>query len=280
MITNHISVVSAFLASAAISVVVLGATACTMGHPNFETIEMPVHGQAGANVCGSAFIKPDLTTLVACGDGSGHCYPGNKVAVPNLPACENAGDVCVPDSVLSANGKKPLSCTFYINGKPGACTSILVSDIGAHKDALHQEGCQADERCAPCIDPRDNVTDTHLCDAQGVHGEACEAGTAQQAATPCCHYAGVCMSKEAVPEGSRADMNRDSCSGDNLCAPAALADGVPEKCDVLGASGVCIDLCFATMLKGTSVALRSGCGPTEVCMPCAIGKDKGMPGCD
>jgi hypothetical protein len=272
--------ISALLAASSLAAFVVCASACTMGSPSFETIEMPVHAQPGANVCGSAFVTPDLSTLRPCGDGAGHCYAGNKVAIPNLPACATAGDVCVPDSVLKAGGKKALSCTFYINGKPGACTSILISDIAAHKDQLRQEGCQPDERCAPCIDPRDNVSETHLCDPIGVHGDACEAGAAQQAPTPCCHYAGVCLSKEAVPEGSRADMNRDSCTGDNLCAPAALANGMPEKCDVLGASGVCIDLCFATMLKGTGVALRSGCGPTEVCMPCAIGKDKGMPGCD
>ncbi len=267
------------VASALLVTIAVAATACTIGGPSYETIELPMHTQEGAKTCGSAFIKADLSKLEACGEGQGHCYPSNKVAIPELPACKNAGDVCVPDSVLVAGGQKAKSCTFYINGKPGACTSTLVRDVGSHKDQLHQERCAGDERCVPCISPADQ-SDTHLCDDLGVHGEACEAGTAQEALAPCCHYSGVCMDKEAVPEGSRDNMSRNSCSDGKLCAPAALTNGAPVKCNVLGADGVCIDLCFAAMLGGSAPVMRAGCGPTELCLPCAIGKGQGMPGCN
>ncbi len=275
---SAISRASALLGSVVLGAIAIGAAACTIGSPNYETISLPMRTQEGTKSCGSAFVKPDLTKLEACGDGLGHCYAGSKVAFPELPACKTAGDVCVPDSVLMAGGKKAKACTFYINGLDGACTSLLVKDVGAHKDQLHQEGCTADERCVPCISPADH-TDTHLCDDLGVHGEACEAGAAVEAPAPCCHYAGACLGSEAVPEGSRGNMNRDSCADGKLCAPAAMVSGNPVKCDVLGADGVCIDLCFASMLKSTGVALRAGCGPTEVCMPCAVGKGQGMPGC-
>ena len=278
---STISRASALLGAAMFAIVAASAAACTIGGPSYETVSMPLrNAKAGANVCGSAFVKPDLSTLKACGDGLGHCYPGNKVGLPDLKACDSPGDVCVPDTALLAGGKKPQACDFYINHKPGACTSLLVQHIAQFKDQLHAESCAPNERCAPCIDPQDGVSDTHLCDDLGVHGEACEAGAAEESPPPCCHYAGSCLSKEAVPEGSRANMNRDSCAEGKLCAPAALVSGMPVKCDVLGADGVCIDLCFAAMLKSTGVVLRAGCGPTEVCMPCAIGKGQGMPGCN
>lgn len=252
-----------------------------MGGANYETVTLPVHAQQANKTCGSAFITPDLGTLVACGNGAGHCYPSSKVATPELPECAHTGDVCVPDAILRAGGKKAKSCTFFTNGKPGACTSVLIKSIADNKDVLHQEDCAADERCAPCIDPRDAVTNTHVCDPVGVHGEACEAGAAQaNTDVPCCHYAGVCLNQEAVPSGSRENMSRNTCAEGRLCAPAALVNGMPEKCDVLGADGVCIDLCFASMLGSTALVTRAGCGPTEVCLPCAIGKGQGMPGCN
>ena len=88
------------------------------------------------------------------------------------------------------------------------------------------------------------------------------------------------MPEDIVDGEQREQLGRDVCSKKKLCVPASQADGKPVKCEVLGADGVCIDLCFAAMLRGASTVLRSSCGPTEVCMPCAIGKSQGMLGCE
>jgi hypothetical protein len=34
------------------------------------------------------------------------------------------------------------------------------------------------------------------------------------------------------------------------------------------------------MLKGVQRPARGECAPTEICLPCVIGKSQGMPGCD
>ena len=162
---------------------------------------------------------------------------------------------------------------------PGACTSLLLKQLAAHADQVTQDVCDADERCAPCADPRTGES-TGTCDATGVHTGACSGG-AGSVGENCCHASGVCMDREAVPADSRDDMQTDSCSkAGQVCAPLSLSDGVPVTCDVVGLEGVCLDVCFAEQLRGTTALTRSSCGPTELCLPCVLGRSKGMPGCD
>jgi hypothetical protein len=138
--------------------------------------------------------------------------------------------------------------------------------------------CDPDERCAPCINPQ-NGEDTKICEDVGVYETACTGGGGSNDEL-CCHGQGVCANQEAIPEDSRSDMEKDSCSGNKLCAPAALVDGHPVKCDVAGVEGVCLDYCFAKMMQGTARLMRGGCRATEVCLPCFLGKSRGMPGCE
>ena len=180
--------------------------------------------------------------------------------------------------ILAAGGGKLRACTFFIGGKPGVCMSTLVDDIAKHASELQQDSCKSDERCAPCVNPLDGK-DTGLCGGVGVYEGDCTAG-ASEAPARCCHGAGVCMTPDGIPEDSRGDMKADSCVGGRLCAPASLVGGAPVKCDALGLSGVCLDVCFAAELRGTAPVTRSSCGPTEVCLPCAIGGPRGMPGCN
>jgi hypothetical protein len=257
------------------------ATACTIGGPSYvhESMQSSNDSTGSAEqTCSGGFTKPDLSTLTACGDGKAHCYDASKVAMGGLATCDD-GKVCVPDKVLEANGGKLQSCNFYINNTPGVCMNIAVPQVDQNKSVLHQEGCDPDERCIPCIRP-DTKADTHVCDPQGVHADACTAAAAEPKAAPCCHGSGVCIDSDAAPAGSRDQLHRDACAGDKLCAPAAMVSGTPQKCSALGIDGVCLDLCFASMLEGTGNVIRGDCHATEVCMPCAIGKSQGMPGCD
>jgi hypothetical protein len=266
-------------------VVAVAGSACSVGETNYATITLPLREKTETRTCNSPFTKPDLGKLEPCEGGEGwkgHCYDGEKIPLPPsmLPACKRAGDVCVSDKLLSAGGSKLKACTFFIGKKPGACVSMLVSDIAENKKQLERDVCDEDERCAPCVHP---VTgeDTHLCEDVGVHDVACVGGTSDaEEPDTCCHGMGVCMKEDALPEGSREDMIHDTCSGGELCAPAAMAYGTPVKCDVLGISGVCLDLCFAAALRSSKPVMRGGCGPTEVCLPCIIGEGQGMPGCE
>jgi hypothetical protein len=256
----------------------LGVVACSVGETRYETVVNPVRKVSTIKTCTGPFAKPDLGSLTPCGDGHGHCYAGSKTLLPELLACTGgSGDTCIPDKVLEANGAKLKACTF-LNGKPGACLSMMVKQIAEHKNDLQQDVCEEDERCTPCINPLNGV-DTKLCEGVGVYAEACKGGAGAKEAT-CCHGQGVCMTREGVPEDSREDMLQDTCKGDNVCAPAAMVDGNPETCSVLGADGVCIDLCFAKMLGPAATVIRAGCGATSVCLPCVVGKSRGMPGCD
>jgi hypothetical protein len=272
-------IVSATVIAVTLSMVTI---ACSIGETKYETITSPVQvAPPATKTCDSPFVAPDLQTLKTCGDGKGHCYEGVRVSLPteNLEACDGT-QVCLPDKLLKANGTPLKTCKFFIGDAPGACMSILVKDIGAHKDELKQDVCDPDERCAPCVNPLDG-TDTKLCGVgAGVHEKDCTGGAGGEALATCCHGAGVCSKSEGIPEQSRGYLDRESCPENKLCTPAALVNGKPVKCDTLGIGGVCLDVCFASMLKSTTMVLGGGCGPTEVCIPCALGKGQGLPGCD
>ena len=256
----------------------LVAVAC--GETRYETQHFPVQVTRSASMtCTSPFVTPDLSKLKPC-DG-GHCYAKTKLPFPpgSLPPCDG-DEVCVPDKVLRAGGKKLEACTFFLDGRPAACMSLIVKDVADVKDQLQQGSCDADERCSPCINPLTG-NDTFACaDGYGVHEGECTGGQASDSAASCCHGMGVCMTEESAPAETRDNMKRQTCAAGQLCAPASMTTGTPVKCDVLGFSGVCLDLCFAAMFAGTSTVMRAGCQPTEMCMPCAIGKDQGLRGCD
>jgi hypothetical protein len=265
----------------AASVVLVSIVGCSIGETRYETMTLPIREIKEAVACKSPFVTPNLAELPVCGDGKGHCFPGERTPLgPDaLPPCPGGGH-CVPDNYLKAGGTKAKSCTFFMGQKPGACMSTIVKDIGANQNQLKQDVCEPHERCAPCIHPIKGV-DTHVCDPIGVHEKPCERGAGDEGkAESCCHGMGVCMKEEDAPEESRDDMKRDACPEKKLCTPSAMVDNKPVKCDVLGVDGVCLDICFAAMLRGTTAVTRAGCGPTELCLPCVLGKGRGMPGCD
>lgn len=254
------------------------AAACSIGEVTHETITLPFRASTETKTCDSKFVLPPVATLKPCGEGKGHCFDGTRVNAPGLPACEGK-DVCVPDEILNANGTKLKSCKFFIGGAPGVCVSLLHDQVAAHKDQLQKDVCEADERCAPCVDPT-NGKETKICEATGVHELPCTGGKEANTAVACCHGSGTCINAEAVPEDQRGDLSREVCPAAQLCAPAAMVGGAPVKCSAAGLSGVCLDVCFASMMKSVSKAMRGGCGPTELCMPCLLAAGQGMPGCD
>jgi hypothetical protein len=254
--------------------------ACAIAEDRHETVILPARAKKlAAGTCDSPFVVPDLSKLKSCGNGRGHCYDGAKLAsTSDLPPCEGS-EFCVPDKVLTAGGKKLQSCTS-MGGKPGVCSSLLLERLEKFKDLVPPDVCDKDnERCAPCINPEDG-TDTQACDDTGVHERACAAGGEAAATQTCCHGAGDCINTDAVPEDKRGDMSRETCSEGKLCAPASMTNGTPVKCEALGIPGVCMDYCFAAMLKPGAAVMRGSCGITEMCLPCIVGKGQGVLGCD
>lgn len=262
----------------------IASTACTIGETRYETVKMPVLQVQQSVTCDSPIVKPDLGKLEKCGDGKGpgHCYDAKKVPIPSamLPACANADQVCVPDEVLLAGGGKLKACTFVMGNKPGACMSRLVKSVDDYKDMMTQDVCDADEKCAPCTNPMDG-TSTHLCDDTiGVHEQDCTQAAGTGNLERCCHGMGVCMAEDAAPAQFKDKMTQETCHENQLCAPASASTGKTTACSVLGASGVCLDLCFASSFQSTTALTRVNCGPTEVCMPCLLMSGMHMPGCE
>jgi hypothetical protein len=258
----------------------LAITACSIGETNYETITLETREAKETRTCDSKFVVADLSKLKACGtDGKSHCYPWAKMATPKeeLPACDDPSEVCMPDKLLLAGGKKADSCKF--GGEPGACLPLAFKQVEANKNALQQDACADDERCAPCVHPVEK-TDTGICGEVGVHEQDCVGGPGQKGdVEECCAGLGVCLDESAIPEDNREDLPKFNCSKGRICAPAAMANEKAKKCETIGGfDGACLPRCFAPMLRGTE-GLSDDCGPFEVCLPCALGGSL-MPGCE
>jgi hypothetical protein len=275
---KHLLVTAAFALSVA-------AVACHVGEATDIVETYQAATTTKAITCSSPFIDVDLSKLKECGGtiGKGHCFDKTKgIFDPTQltqPGCAD-GELCVPDSVLGANGKPAKSCKS-LGDQPGACTSLLNQQLNENKGAVPPDVCDAEtERCAPCIDPRTGK-DSGACSPLGAHEQPCTGGKGDKNRL-CSHGVGTCVQKSSVPSGDADQLNQDSCPTDSLvCAPSSLVNGdAPKTCDVLGVSGVCLDTCFNDMLGGLKAAARGDCGPTEVCVPCVVGKSQGLPGCD
>ncbi len=306
-----------------IALAAAGATAgCTLDSPTYITSQdSPITDDAGAGAAakgaaasgssasastaagGTAtcsttdFVKPDLSTLTACGDGKGHCYAKDKVSLASmLTVCPNAAEVCVPDEILRAGGQPLKTCTSII-GAGGCVTASLIPEIIKQGgSALKPDVCSATQLCVPCTDPTHGGAPTPFCQPIGVHQNACsaaqagaagDAGAALPPAQACCttdgKSNGVCIVEAAVPEAQRSQAPQDSCTSGNKCVPAAFVAGKPVTCSggLLGA-GVCMDECFSSMMKlasGIGILSSAGCGVTEVCVPCTFVSGQGVPGC-
>jgi hypothetical protein len=288
-------------------------SACTLASPTYITTQQgkePAGDGGKGTTTGSPsgdttpatcktddFIKPDLSKLKACADGKGHCYDKTKTAMSSmLVACDNAAEVCVPDEMLEAGGAPLKSCKSIIGD--GACVTIdvipRIKEEGG--SALSQDTCDADQKCIPCVDPRNGNAPSGFCEPTGVHENACSAGAPSAtggdggAKLPgCCttngKSNGVCLPETAIPEKMKDQTIDDTCTTGNKCVPAALVDFKPVKCNggmILG-KGICVDKCFNNMMAiGDTVGVlgQDVCSETEVCIPCRFLKGTGAPGCE
>lgn len=306
-----------FLVSGIVTVLAtLGSQACTLGSDTYITSEPGItasyEGDGGAKgeVTPStlpassggdcAFVTPDLGKLTPCGDGKGHCYDAAKTPHADMfGPCPSAGQVCVPDEVLEAGGKTLQACNSGIGEGGGCITIALVPAMDADPRArqfLKQDVCDADQICAPCINPEANGASTGVCEPTGVRGEcassapapATDGGASGKPLPTCCSHGktsgGVCIGEALIPEDQRSDAPEDTCKDGDRCVPKALFEGKPVTCNsgLLG-GGVCLDTCFNEMMGFAStigILGKDRCGDTEVCVPCTFVSGKGVPGCE
>jgi hypothetical protein len=275
-------------------------SACSIGSPtnlvyNGDDDDDTTAASSASLTCDSPFVSPDLSTLTACGPAAGgtggHCYDLDKVpTMGTLPAtCSTAGQVCVPDAILTADGTTALKTCTSVIGKPGACVSDFIAEIDKEKSQLGQDVCASGESCVPCVNPLNNVP-TPFCQPIGVHQDACgaaEAGAAAPTGTtpqPCCVTEGappqgVCLEGDDIPAAERGKVGQDVCPPSYSCVPSSFANDDPVACSSAEGSGFCVDQCFTGVL-GSRALLQGSCpGPRDKCVPCSVGKSEGLPGC-
>src|SRR5438270_4175895 len=115
---------------------------------------------------GPVLTPMDPSTLPSCGAAvcadspNAHCVPQDKVPAnvgAQLAKCSDGGSYCVPDSFIKSGGAAPPTCKS-LNGADGVCLSVCVPQVKQYESLLPQDVCAADERCAPCVNPLNNMS--------------------------------------------------------------------------------------------------------------------------
>lgn len=257
-----------------------------------------------ASTCSAKFVKPDLATLKACGDGKGHCYAKEKMnsAMQAFFAADSCagGEVCVDDEFIKAGGGELAKCKGL--GGVGRCIAFeLNAPMVATPEAAALKGkkteCDGDLVCVPCQNIQDNNADTGFCQPQGLMDAACSGGdatTAPKTTTPakpaatCCGGKGTCMDGSGLGESAK-QMNQDSCDSGLVCAPQSLVSGKAKTCKAgtLLGKGICMAGCFNDMLDtlGGLALDQATCDEGDLCVPCMFASKMApegvtVPGCE
>jgi len=184
--------------------------------------------------------------------------------------------VCVPSEFAAQGGRgiQP-SCTS-LNGAEGRCTSSCIPEVALQSKLLPKDTCTGSNLCAPCFDPRTGA-DTLAC------RQGCDPGPKHppKLFAHCCSDRGLCV-PPALAGPQAKNLNKESCTGDTLCAPTELTDlrFKPKECaSIDGIEGRCISTCVGGALGKQKDRLpKSSCGTDELCAPCfdpVTGEDTG-----
>lgn len=183
----------------------------------------------------------------------------------NLKACSKGR--CAPKKSVERGGNYvPKTCRSTGDAE-GRCLNVGIPMIGEQQALLPQADCDADERCAPCFDPRDG-SDTMAC-----RTASCD--QPKEAAKPlesCCGGRARCVSAAQAGE-SAGELLADTCKGSTpLCAPMEFIPGgaTPKKCaTLLGLmDGICVAKCaLSNSLKDV---FQGDCAEDEMCAPCSF----------
>lgn len=196
--------------------------------------------------------------------------------VDMLARCEEPGFVCVPTALAGQVGRAVLPSCTSLNGAEGRCVSSCIPLVASQASSLPKDVCTGSDLCAPCFDPRTGE-DTLACRQGCDHGPVLP----PKPFASCCSDRGLCV-PPSVSGDDAADLAKDTCADDTLCAPRELTDLAfkPSACASLdGAEGRCISTCIGGGLaKRKALLPTAGCNPEEVCAPCfdpVTGEDTG-----
>jgi hypothetical protein len=206
----------------------------------------------------SSFPAEDCGSNMLCVDAS--LLPPAEASL--LKSCSKGK--CAPKKAVERGGNYvPKTCSS-LGGSEGRCMNVGIPQIGQQSAQLPGDGCDPDERCAPCFDPRTGQ-DTGAC-----HSASCDAPKQpKKVFAQCCGSAGRCVPESVVPGSGSKLLTADSCTGDTpLCAPGELVGVTPPKsCTAaLGLiTGICVSGC--TLVIGDLV--QGDCPDGDMCTPCS-----------
>ncbi len=274
----------------------------------------------GAPLAGSGFAKPGQTLGGAAPGTPGGCVqsaptPTNPATLPaccatgqtgrarcvqreNVPASVAgqldacSGGLCVPEPHVRDPNFVPKKCKS-LNGGEGACTSVCVPAVAEVSSILPQDVCEADEKCAPCTDPRTgqpsgacNIAPSPVC-APGSVATAPPGSPATGAPATCphvgppvldpntlplCGTAGGahCLGKELVPAALQSQL---AACPTGLCVPDDFirtgGNFIPATCrSIAGVEGRCLHGDLPQVAVQKASLPTSTCLPYERCAPC------------
>jgi hypothetical protein len=171
---------------------------------------------------------------------------------------------CVPKKSVERGGKYVSKTCRSTGDTEGRCLNVGIPSIGQQATKLPAgDGCDADERCAPCFDPRTG-NDTGACTA------SCDSPKEPKKVFPgCCADRGRCVPPTALSGSAASILSQESCTGEAVCAPNELVGVTPPKrCKATFGlvSGVCIPGC--TLVIGS--VIQGDCADGEMCAPCQL----------
>ena len=277
-----------------------------------EETEEP-EGQSSPSMewSGQCFEMNTAELPTCCETDQARCVPSETIPEgfgSLLSECEEEG-LCVPESILRAEGSiAPATCAS-VGGTPGACLSTCLPSVAETAALLPQDSCQQGEVCVPCVSPLDGQ-DTGACgeiscqptgdendnvdrqEDQDTHAQDREEDQEPMnsgAAPACCGGEGVCLGAEVVPADQQQSVRSCRREGhrDLMCVPRDFVDPtwIPQACTGSGAlggsyEGVCLSSCLKLPFEFTLD--REPCQPGYVCAPCfrpLSGEPTGAPGC-
>jgi hypothetical protein len=211
----------------------------------------------------SSFSAEDCGSDMLCVDASLVPAAVGKM----LKTCSKG--LCAPKKSVERGGNYvPKTCRSLADSE-GRCMNVSIPQIASQASLLPQgAGCDADERCAPCFDPRTGE-DTGAC-----HSAPCDAPKEpKKTFANCCGGQGKCVPTSVVGGNGASFLQADSCTGDTpLCAPNELVGGAtPKKCSVAFGlvTGICVSACTVGGQLIGSLA-QGDCTGGDMCAPCDL----------
>jgi hypothetical protein len=222
---------------------------------------------AGGN-CGTNTVDP--TTFPACATCTGgRCIPSNLFTPAQadlLSPCDSTSR-CVPEQIVAQAQNLLLKPCSYGPGIEGRCTSLCIPSVSNVAPYLPQDVCTANERCVPCFSPADG-TPTGIC------GVGCDSAPEGQPFVfgHCCAADGRCAPKASLPAAIASLLGPETCTGEQLCVPAAMVENPSRRftcCMASSSSGVCAPACVTNQNAQGRFLTQGNCSTGERCVPCA-----------